>query len=198
MGSLFEAAETAKRRAKWKKLLLVLVGLGVVALIAIQFVPVTGVGVNPAERYALNAPPEVEHILRKACMDCHSNETRWPWYAKLAPSSWLLIRDVKKGRSRFNMSEWGSTDEQERQTDRENAWDQIKEGNMPPWFYIPMHLDARLTAQEKETLHKWLIPEKKPDAEKKEPAADKKEPAPEKKDEPAEKKEPEKAAPVKK
>jgi hypothetical protein len=197
MGSLFEAAETARRRAKWKKVLLVLLGLGVVAFIAIQFVPVPGVGVNPPERYALNAPPEVEHILRKACMDCHSNETRWPWYAKLAPPSWLLIRDVKKGRSRFNLSEWGSADEQERQTDRENAWDQIKDGTMPPWFYIPMHLDARLTAQEKETLHKWLIPDKKPDAEKKEPAAEKKD-EPDKKEPAAEKKGPEKAAPDKK
>jgi hypothetical protein len=68
---------------------------------------------------------------------------------------------------------------------------------MPPWFYIPMHLDARLTAQEKETLHKWLIPDKKPDAEKKEPAAEKKD-EPDKKEPAAEKKGPEKAAPDKK
>jgi hypothetical protein len=174
----FSASPLAEApRSRLKKVLIVLGLLALVVGIGIQFVPVKGVGVNPSERYALNAPPEVEHILRKACMDCHSNETRWPWYAKLAPSSWLLIRDVKKGRSRFNLSEWGDAEEKDRQVDRENAWDQIKDGTMPPWFYIPMHLDARLTQQEKDTLHRWLITDKK-DEKKEAPPAEKKEAPP--------------------
>ncbi len=143
-----------------KKLLVIAAGVGLVAFVAIQFVPVKGIGSNPSQRYKLDAPPEVETILRKACMDCHSNETRWPWYARLAPGSWLMARDVNKGRSRMNMSEWGD-DEDEMNTDRENASDQISEGNMPPWFYLPMHPDARLSDAEKATLKTWLLANKK-------------------------------------
>lgn len=134
----------------------------VVVGIAIQFVPVKGVGSNPPERYQLDAPPEVQAILRRACMDCHSNETRWPLYARIAPGSWLMADDVRKGRSRMNMSEWGEAEESERTLDKENAWEQIEEGNMPPQVYIfPFHLDARLSERDKATLKAWLVPEKK-------------------------------------
>src|SRR5215203_3234697 len=72
-----------RRRAK----VLAAIAAGVVGAvgIGIQFVPVAGIGVNPTERYAVKASPEVEHILRKACFDCHTTETRWPWYARIAP-----------------------------------------------------------------------------------------------------------------
>jgi hypothetical protein len=134
--------------------------VGVVVGVGIQFIPVKGVGSNPPERFKIDAPPEVEAIMRKACFDCHSNETRWPWYAKLAPSSWLMARDVLKGRSRMNLSEWGDADEKERTTDREVSRDQLDEGNMPPWFYLPMHPDAKLTTAEKDLLKNWLVPPK--------------------------------------
>jgi hypothetical protein len=134
--------------------------VGVVVGVGIQFIPVKGVGDNPTARFKIDAPPEVEAIMRKACYDCHSNETRWPWYAKLAPSSWLMARDVLKGRSRMNISEWGDADESERMTDRENSRDQVDEGNMPPWFYLPMHPEAKLSTQEKDLLRAWLVPPK--------------------------------------
>ena len=73
------------------------VGLAVaVLLVAIQFVP--GGAVNPPVTQDLPAPPEVKAILRQACYDCHSHETRWPWYGRVAPSSWLVARDVSAGR----------------------------------------------------------------------------------------------------
>jgi hypothetical protein len=147
-------------RAKLKKAAKVAVLVGVVVGVGIQFIPVKGIGSNPTQRYKLDAPPQVEAIMRRACFDCHSNETRWPWYAKLAPGAWLMARDVLKGRSRMNISEWGDADEAERNTDRENSADQIKDGQMPPWFYLPMHPDARLTAQEKDLLRSWLVPSK--------------------------------------
>jgi hypothetical protein len=148
--------------SKFTKFLLGAGGLIVAAGVGIQFVPVEGVGNNPVERFALDAPPEVEAILRRSCMDCHSNETRWPWYSRLAPASWLVMRDVRKGRSRFNMSEWGDTDEEERATDKESSWDQVATGEMPPWFYIPMHPDARLSDADKALLKDWFL--KKQDA----------------------------------
>jgi hypothetical protein len=130
----------------------------IVAFAAIQFVPVRDIGSNPPARYQMDAPPEVAHILRRACFDCHSNETRWPLYSRMAPGSWLMSRDVHKGRAHHNFSEWGDVDEDERQTDRENCWEQIEAGNMPPWFYIyPMHLSARLSAADKALLKDYLL-----------------------------------------
>jgi hypothetical protein len=148
------------RRALLVKAAKIAILVAVVVGVGIQFIPVKGVGKNPPQRFKVEAPPQVEAILRKACFDCHSNETRWPWYAKLAPSSWLMARDVLKGRSRMNFSEWGEADEAEKTTDRENSRDQIKDGEMPPWFYLPMHPDAKLSAQEKDLLMAWLVPPK--------------------------------------
>ena len=133
---------------------------GAVIGIGLQFVPVPGIGVNPPERYKIDAPPEVLAILRESCFDCHSNETQWPFYARIAPGSWLMARDVRKGRSHMNMSEWGETDEEERTIDRENSWEEIEKGEMPPWFYIPMNPARRLTDEEKATLKAWML--KKP------------------------------------
>jgi hypothetical protein len=140
-----------------KKLLKAAIAVGLVVGIGIQFVPVKGIGSNPPARFKLDAPPEVEAILRESCFDCHSNETEWPFYARIAPGSWLMSRDVVKGRSRMNMSEWGDADEDERSIDRENSWDKIEEGEMPPWFYLPLHPSARLNDEEKQLLKSWLL-----------------------------------------
>jgi hypothetical protein len=145
------------------KLIKIAVAVGLVVGIGIQFIPVEGIGKNPPDRYKVEAPPEVLAILKQSCFDCHSNETAWPFYAKIAPGSWLMARDVRKGRSRMNFSEWGDTDEEERTIDKQNSWDQIQEGNMPPWFYIPMNPARALNDQEKAVLKEWLL-KKKPEA----------------------------------
>jgi hypothetical protein len=150
--------QSGRRRLK-KALVIAALAMGVGG-VAVQFVPVSGIGVNPDERYAIKAPPEVHAVLKKACMDCHSNETRWPWYAKLAPGSWLMVRDVKKGRAHMNMSEWTDDDKDAMQLDMENSWDEVSEGNMPPWFYLPMHPDAILSEQEKALLKGWMLAHK--------------------------------------
>ena len=142
---------------KLKKALLILGAAAVVIGIGIQFVPVEGIGANPDERFEVQAPPEVMAILRESCFDCHSNETRWPWYARLAPGSWLMVRDVRKGRARFNFSEWGDYDAEDMAIDKESAWEEIEEGEMPPWFYLPLHPSARLDDQKKVVLKEWLL-----------------------------------------
>jgi hypothetical protein len=153
---------TPPRRSRLKKVLKIGALAGLAVGVGIQFVPVKGLGVNPPERFQIDAPPEVQAILRRACMDCHSNETHWPFYTRLAPGSWLMARDVNKGRSRMNMSEWGDSDEEGRAIDKENAWEQIESGEMPPWFYIlPFHLDARLSDADKALLKSWLMAKKK-------------------------------------
>jgi Haem-binding domain len=144
-----------------KKAIRLSVVVGIVVFVGMQLVPVKGIGSNPTERYNMNPPPAVEAIMRRACFDCHTNETRWPLYARIAPGSWLMSRDVNKGRKHLNFSEWGSTDEDERNLDLQNCWDQVESGEMPPWFYIyPMHLHARLSQADKDTLKAWFLKDK--------------------------------------
>ena len=141
-----------KRVAKLVGLCAVVVGAG------IQFIPVKEIGTNPHERFALDAPPEVAAILRNACFDCHTNETRWPVYSRIAPGSWLMARDIHKGRTHLNFSEWGSVDEEERGDDLETCWERVESGEMPPWFYVfPMHPAARLSESDKAQLKSYFL-----------------------------------------
>ena len=152
-----------------KKLLKVGVVAGVVGFLVLQVfpakvigIPTQDIGINPSERFAFDAPPEVQAIMRRACFDCHTNETRWPLYARIAPGSWLMARDVHNGRNHLNFSKWADSDEEERQTDLENAWDQVEARAMPPWFYIlPMHPDAKLSDSDKATLKAYFLKNKK-------------------------------------
>jgi hypothetical protein len=85
--------------------------------------------------------------MHRACFDCHSNETVWPWYSNIAPVSWLVQRDVNGGRRHLNFSEWEIP-----QQHAKDVAEQVREGEMPPWFYLPMHPSARLTSTEKQAL----------------------------------------------
>jgi hypothetical protein len=141
-----------------KKLLRVAIVAGIVVFVGMQLVPVKHIGVNPTDRFKMDAPPAVEAIMRRACFDCHTNETRWPLYARIAPGSWLMARDVHNGREHLNFSEWADADEATRRTDLENAWEQVEAGNMPPWFYVyPMHLSAKLSAEDKALLKSYFM-----------------------------------------
>jgi hypothetical protein len=163
-----------------KKVLKLAVVAGVVGFVVVQIfpakvigIPTQDIGVNPPERYPFDGPPEVEAIMRRACFDCHTNETRWPLYARIAPGSWLMARDIHNGRNHLNFSKWADSEEDERQDDRENCWEQIESGAMPPWFYIlPFHPDAKLSDADKATLKAYLLKNKKEKQEKKDKKAD--------------------------
>ena len=86
-------------------------------------------------------------LFLRACKDCHSNETAWPWYSIVAPASWLVYRDVTQGRSHFNVSDWGRE-----QDHGDEAAKLVREGEMPPRFYLPLHPQARLTDAERAEL----------------------------------------------
>ncbi len=91
--------------------------------------------------------PATRELARRACFNCHSNETTWPWYSSIAPVSWLAQRDVNGGRSHLNFSEWTKL-----QRHAGHVGEEIRGGNMPPWFYLPMHAEAKLTAAERAQL----------------------------------------------
>jgi len=134
------------------KLVPVVVGAAVVAA-AIQLVPVDRS--NPPVRAEVSAPDEVRAVLRRACYDCHSHETRWPWYAWVAPVSWLVAHDVEEGRHHLNFSAWDLYDEDERVDNADKVWEEVEEGHMPPWFYLPLHAEAKLGEAERAVLRGW-------------------------------------------
>ncbi len=126
----------------------------IVVLIGIQFVPVSKT--NPPVTGEIQAPAEVMEILRTSCYDCHSNESEWPWYSNVAPVSWLVISDVNEAREHLNFSEWDSYSAEDKAEDIEEIWEEIEEGEMPLWFYLPLHPEARLSDAQKEIIRKWV------------------------------------------
>ena len=112
---------------------------------------------NPPVASAVAAPPEVETVLRRACFDCHSNETRWPWYSAVAPLSWLLTRDVDEGRRRLNFSDWDAyaSDPETRVYKLQQIAASVTNGSMAPWYYQVLHPSARLSAADAALLIRW-------------------------------------------
>jgi hypothetical protein len=123
-----------------------------VAVVAIQFVPYGRNHANPpvAAEPAWSSP-EVRALAKRACFDCHSHETAWLWYTNIAPASWLIQRDVDEGRAKLNFSAWGQGEQEV-----DDAAEVIQNGEMPPWFYLPLHPDASLSAAEKQALIQGL------------------------------------------
>ena len=128
---------TRTRRLSPKKILL---GTALL-LVAMQLVPYGRAHTNPP---LVAEPawdkPAVRELVKQACFDCHSNETRWPAYASLAPSSWLVQNDVDGGRAHLNFSEW-----QRPQRHAKDAAEQVRSKEMPPWYYTMLHPPARLS-----------------------------------------------------
>ncbi|WP_296461270.1 heme-binding domain-containing protein [Rubinisphaera sp.] len=128
---------------------------GLVLFLGLQLVPIDRH--NPEVVADINAPEEVKLILRRACYDCHSNETKWPWYSYVAPGSWLMAKDVREGRDYLNFSEWGDYYEMEETPEYflDECFGSIESGEMPLWFYLPMHPEAKLTAEDMKILKEW-------------------------------------------
>lgn len=89
--------------------------------------------------------PETEALVRRACFDCHSNETVWPWYSYIAPMAFLVAHDVEEGRENLNFS----TDTR---FETREMRQEIERGNMPLPVYLPLHPEAQLTDAEKQQL----------------------------------------------
>ena len=121
--------------------------------VAMQIVPVDRS--NPTIEVDLGAPKQVDLILRRACYDCHSNETVWPWYSRIAPVSWVVANDVKKGRAVLNFSTWTRLGNEQRAEAVAESWEEVAERKMPTWYYVTLHPDARLSEDDKSALREW-------------------------------------------
>jgi hypothetical protein len=120
----------------------------VVVFIGIQFVPYGHDHTNPP---VIKEPvwdsPETSRLVHAACYDCHSNETKYPFYASIAPSSWLVLSDIHEGRRHVNFSEWNR-----RQSASQEAPDMVRKGDMPLWQYRLAHAAAQLSPADRERL----------------------------------------------
>lgn len=131
------------------KIIAIVVVVGLVVFVLIQFIPYGKAHTNPPVTSELAwDSQQTRDLAQKACFDCHSNETTWPWYSNIAPVSWLVYRDVAEGRSRLNFSDWQNTHLRE-PLEFSQA---ISEGEMPPFQYLLMHGNAKLTSTEKDVL----------------------------------------------
>lgn len=116
---------------------------------------------NPVSdpRLALQAqmevPVAVQEIVSRSCRDCHTNETRWPWYSYVAPVSWLVIHDVNHGRSHLNFSEWGRLQPDDAGDLLEEICEVAEKGEMPLRSYLSMHPEARLSSADVQALCRW-------------------------------------------
>jgi hypothetical protein len=130
------------------KIIIIILGL----LILIQLIPYGRDHTNPPE---IAEPqwdsPQTKDLAVRACFDCHSNNTIWPWYSNVAPVSWLTQVDVDQGRRHLNFSEWGQRRQESGRIDR-----LINNGEMPPIQFLITHPEARLTETEKQALIRGL------------------------------------------
>lgn len=123
------------------------------ALIGIQFIEVERT--NPPVIGDLQAPGQVKELLKKSCYDCHSNETKWPWYSYVAPISWLVLNDVKDGRKHLNFSEWEKLSLRKKADAKKEIWNEVSEDKMPMTIYTYTHPGAKLDITQKNIIKQW-------------------------------------------
>jgi hypothetical protein len=137
----------------------IILGLAVV-LIAIQFFqPLRNqsdeVTASHIER-VYNVPQNVKAILTQSCYDCHSNNTRYPWYSRIQPGAWYMARHIKKGKEELNFSEFGDYSIRRQRNKFRAIAGQVKDGEMPLSSYTLIHRNAVLSPEDKQVLIAWF------------------------------------------
>lgn len=139
----------------WKKILIALL----IIFVLIQFIrPKKNLSAQTGPNDITTIypiPGEVKTILNTACYDCHSNNTRYPWYAEIQPVAWWLDDHVKEGKHELNYSEFASYRPRKQYRRMEQTIDLVKEGEMPLSSYTLIHTDAKLSEAEKKALFDW-------------------------------------------
>jgi len=143
--------------SRFKKILLVLI----VAFIAIQFVQPAH---NKSEEVlptdlanTLAVPNNIKIILQNACYDCHSNNTKYPWYSNIQPAAWMMARHIKNGKDKLNFSDFGSNTIRKQISKLKEIANQVKDDEMPIASYKLMHKNARLSAKDKTLMEDWFL-----------------------------------------
>lgn len=140
----------------FKRVLLVLL----LALVLAQFVRIDKTNPDTIEKETFasveNAPTEVLSIMKRACFDCHSNNTVWPWYSNVAPVSWFVGKHVREAREELNFSEWGTYDDGRKHHKLEECVEEVAEGEMPLKGYVVWHDEALLSPTDTSALFPYF------------------------------------------
>lgn len=135
-----------------------LIGIGLL-LVAMQFIPVELPAVEPRPATDLLAsgevPESIASLLKTSCYDCHSVETTYPWYSRVAPSAWLVAKDIREAREELNFSKWTELPKRKKIKNLENIKDEVGEGHMPMPIYLVIHWDARLSDEQRKQIVDW-------------------------------------------
>lgn len=138
-----------------RKILMVLLA----ALVIIQFIhPKKNKSEENQPNFIGNTfpvPADVKSILAKACNDCHSNNTKYPWYTNIQPLHWFMDKHIRGGKKEMNLDEYTSRSLRYQYKKMDDLKEQIKEGEMPLDSYTWMHKNAKLTEEEKNKLIAW-------------------------------------------
>lgn len=135
-------------KKKWPKVFSIVLVSGLAILLVLQLVPYGRDHQNPPVVQEPNwDSPETRAMAVRSCYDCHSNETVWPWYSSIAPMSWLVQRDVDRGRQKLNFSNIQASGD-----DLDELAEVVIEGEMPLPIYLPAHPNAKLTESERHQL----------------------------------------------
>ncbi len=103
-----------------------------------------------------DVPEKVQHVLRDACYDCHSNNTRYPWYSKVQPVGWYLQNHINKAKEDLNFSEFGNYSDRQQNSKINGIINQVREDEMPLPAYTLMHRDARLSEEDKKAFIDYM------------------------------------------
>ena len=138
-----------------KFILLFLLGI----IILIQFIPSNRPLNEPDPAYdffaAYDVPADIEEMVRASCFDCHSQEVKYPWYAWVAPVSWLVSRYVRDGRSHLDYSKWNELEKKDKIKMAGEIGEEVEMGEMPMPIYIIMHSNADLDQAKRERIMQW-------------------------------------------
>jgi cytochrome c len=148
-------------KKRWRSILLVLIILMVIGSFIHPFGNVKAVRSDQPLLQGISLPPDVSSVIRRSCADCHSEQTVWPWYSYIAPSSWLVESDVAGGRDHFNMSHWEKLNSEDRQQVLSKVASMVRNRKMPLPQYLWLHHDARLSDAEVDAIYTWARAERK-------------------------------------
>ena len=105
--------------------------------------------------------PSVANVFSRACINCHSEKTRWPWYSQVAPASWLVEDDVKRARKHLNLSRWDGLGTAEQRVLLTAIATVIENREMPPRRYVLLHPEAKLSADDSVQVIEWTRDERR-------------------------------------
>jgi len=143
-----------------KRVLTIIIVSVVLVFIVMQFIRpkanYTAIDADDSFYEVLSTPQDIEAAMQQSCTDCHSNTTKYPWYAEIQPIGWLLSDHIEKGKEELNLDTFGSYSDRRKVSKLRSMRNQIKEDKMPLKSYLLMHSEAKLNTEKKERLISWL------------------------------------------